>query len=295
MKPEKTTLKTWLFTRPIQFTLRMLIVFLLFWLPDIFPVINKIPLSDVVLISLGLGTTIWAIYKLVKSLPLSIMPRNDFVAITNGYRITLFIALAVWMVVGIAIEQLFRMRVPGARVLPMMYQLSFYLLSMYLLGVSLSGFCVKYVRARIFGMSKWKVILSIPFTFIMAWIPGYLIDDKSNKTNLQINSKWFARFNKWATATQINATFVFVCLILLTNALLTKHPFTILLPATLFLIFLIWQGFSKPDLKSKINRGYSWVAIIINIILLVFTIYTLKNAIMTPGTIIGTVTSPIKG
>jgi hypothetical protein len=56
--------------------------------------------------------------------------------------------------------------------------------SLYLIGVALSGIYAKYKRATTLGIKPWKVILSMPFAFLLMWTPGYLIKDKDTKSVL---------------------------------------------------------------------------------------------------------------
>lgn len=289
---KKTTLKTWLFTRPLQFALRMLVLLAIAWVPRLFPAIEKIPLPDIVLISIYVcamvGVVFWAIYKLIKSLPLKEMPQKDFVALTNGYRITIIVTF--FILFG---ESTFAHRSLIATSSPLfiiIFEIIENFIAMFFLGTGLSSFCVKYRRARLMGLSPWQIILTLPFTFIMSWMPGYLIEEKSTKSNIQINSNWYSRFTKWTTENSVNTTFVFLFLILLSNVLITRNAATLLFPLILFLIFSMWNSTSKPNFKMNMKRGYTWLAIIINIILVAFTIYTIYQVfVMQHGAIIADV------
>lgn len=290
---KKTTLKTWLFTRPFQFALRMLIVIIIAWLPRLFPTIN-ISLFNYGTLALAVCIFAWAAYKLAKSLPLKEISQKDFVALTNGYRITILATLFIFFGYNALTEYLFSsfwfFKMP-----PVMTRILFESLGviqafipMFILGTVLSSIFVKYRRAKIMGLTPWKIILTMPFTFIMSWMPGYLIADKSTKSDLQIKSNWYSKFNAWATATSVNTTFVFLFLILLSNILLTRQSASLLFPLVLFLVFSLWNSTSKPNFKASMNRGYVWLAIIINIIMVAFTIYTLYQTFTMPhGVIIG--------
>lgn len=290
---KQTTLKTWLFTRPFQFALRMLILIIIAWLPRLFPAIN-ISLFNYGMLAVTIGIFVWAAYKLAKSLPLKEISQKDFVALTNGYRITVLATLFIFFGYNALTSYLFSsfwfFKMP-----PVMTRILFESLGaiqafipMFILGTVLSSIFVKYRRAKIMGLTPWKIILTMPFTFIMAWMPGYLIADKSTKSDLQIKSNWYSKFNAWATATSVNTTFVFLFLILLSNILLTRQSASLLFPLVLFLVFSLWNSTSKPNFKANMNRGYVWLAIIINIIMVAFTIYTLYQTFTMPhGIIIG--------
>ncbi len=292
---KQTTLQTWLFTKPLQFALRMLILIIIAWLPRLFPAIN-ISLFNYGMLAVTIGIFVWATYKLAKSLPLKDISQKDFVALTNGYRITALATLFIFFGYN-ALTNYFFSSFVFFKMPPVITQTLFAssgiiesVILMFFLGTVLSSIFVKYRRAKIMGLTPWKIILTMPFTFIMAWMPGYLIADKSTKSDLQIKSHWYSKFNTWATATSVNTTFVFLFLILLSNILLTRQSASLLFPLVLFLVFSMWNSTSKPNFKANMNRGYAWLAIIINIVMVAFTIYTLYQTFTMPhGVIIGDV------
>ena len=292
---KQTTLKTWLFTRPLQFALRMLILIVITWIPRLFPTLN-LPLFNYGTLALAVCIFAWAAYKLAKSLPLKEISQKDFVALVHGYRITILGTLFIFFCYNALTDHLFSslwfFKMPQliTRILFESFGLIQAFIPMFILGVALSGLYVKYRRAKIMGLTPWKIILTMPFTFIMSWMPGYLIADKSTKSDLQIKSSWYSKFNAWTTATSINTTFVFLFLILLSNILLTRQSATLLFPLILFLVFSLWNSTSKPNFKTNMNRGYAWFAIIINLIMIAFTVYTIYQMLMMPhGVIIGNV------
>jgi len=292
---KQTTLKTWLFTKPLHFALRMLIVIIIAWLPRLFPAIN-ISLFNYGMLAVTIGIFVWATYKLAQSLPLKEISQKDFVALVNGYRITVLATLFIFFgynaLTGYLFSSFWFFKMP-----PVMTRILFESLGviqafipMFILGTVLSSIFVKYRRAKIMGLTPWKIILTMPFAFIMAWMPGYLIADKSTKSDLQIKSNWYSKFNTWATATSVNTTFVFLFLILLSNILLTRQSASLLFPLVLFLVFSLWNSTSKPNFKATMNRGYVWLAIIINLIMVAFTVYTIYQTFIMPhGVIIGNV------
>lgn len=281
---KKTSLKTWLFTRPLQFAVRMMILVIFLSLPKFLPQINNLPINDVVCVIaytvIGIGIFVWAAYKLIKSLPLKEISQKDFVALTNGYRIA--IILTFFILFG---ESTFAHRLliaPSTPLLIIIFVLIENFISMFFLGTGLSSLCVKYRRARLMGLSPWKIILTMPFTFIMLWMPGYLLEDKTTKSNIQINSNWYSKFNKWTTKNSVNTTFVFLFLILLPNVLLTRNVATLVFPLVLFLTFSLWNKTSKPDFKTNMNHSYAWLAVIVNIIMVALTAYAIYQMFTMP-------------
>lgn len=282
---KKTTLKTWLFTRPLQFALRMLVLLAIAWVPRLFPTIS-IPLVNYGILAMAIGIFVWAAYKLAKSLPLKEIHQKDFVALTNGYRITGLATLFIFFGYNALTSHLFssfwfyKMPPLITRILFASSGILESFIIMFVLGAALSSLYVKYRRARLMGLSPWQIILTMPFTFIMSWMPGYLIEEKSTKSNVQINSNWYSKFNKWTTENSVNTTFVFLFLILLSNVLITRNAGTLLFPLILFLVFSMWNSTSKPNFKTNMKHGYAWFAIIVNLILVAWTVYTIYQIFM---------------
>ena len=96
---KQTTLKTWLFTKPMMFTLRMLLLLIIIRLPVLLPMYKKIPLPDVVMIAVWIAAMIcvciWAVYKLIKSLQTQKLPSDDFTYVRHKYTWTLVIFIVI--------------------------------------------------------------------------------------------------------------------------------------------------------------------------------------------------------
>jgi hypothetical protein len=137
---------------------------------------------------------------------------------------------------------------------------------LYLIGVAISGVYAKYKRAATLGISPWKIILSMPFTFLMLWTPGYLIQDKT-KNNLEIKSAWYTRFNKWVVSSFNNTLFVFLLLLLFKS--FVAGITTMALSALLLVIYALWFTKHKDDFVKNINQGYALTAIAINVFLVI--------------------------
>ena len=147
------------------------------------------------------------------------------------------------------------------------------LLMLYLSGVALSCVYAKYKRAQTIGISSWKIICSMPFTFLLMWMPGYLLPDTKTKTNLEIKSKWYSKFNDFVLANKYNTLFIFLLFLLLRNTY-AGLP-VLILSLALLLIYALWNLKHKQDLIKNINRVYALSAVLINvtiiIIMLIFT------------------------
>lgn len=270
MQKEKTKLKSWLLIKPLMFTLWFLILgtilgFAYSFIQSIFNFESMIPLY----ILCALTFILPACY-IIQKLPHEKMGQNDFVAITNGAGfISIIASLVAILTIGFYGENIQRDMLMMYILHPTMFYgiLSFvFVTSLYLIGVALSGIYAKYKRATTIGISPWRVILSMPFTFLLMWTPGYLIQDKEIKSELEIKSSWFKKLNKLVLANFNNTLFMF--LLLLFFKCVIAGTATLILSALLLILYVLWYVKHKSDFIKNINKGYALTAVGINLAIL---------------------------
>ena len=150
MTTNKTTLKTWLLIKPIQFVLRMLFLLLIAWLPLLIPAtIRKIPLHDVVLIVGWIISMvcvfIWAIYKLIKSLQSLNIPKDNSKKEINKYSTIIFITFIIFTLSEIFIKSTSLLTNP---VFASIYRIVDFIIAMYLLGAVISELYLQYKHKK---------------------------------------------------------------------------------------------------------------------------------------------------
>lgn len=270
MQKEKTKLKSWLLIKPLMFTLWCLILgtilgFAYSFIQSIFNFESMIPLY----ILCALTFILPACY-IIQKLPHEKMGQNDFVAITNGAGfISIIASLVAILTIGFYGENIQRNMLMMYILHPTMFYgilLFVFVSSLYLIGVALSGIYAKYKRATTIGISPWRVILSMPFTFLLMWTPGYLIQDKEIKSELEIKSSWFKKLNKWVLANFNNTLFMF--LLLLFFKCVIAGTATLVLSALLLILYVLWYVKHKSDFIKNINKGYALTAVGINLAIL---------------------------
>jgi len=274
-KQNKTQLKSWLLTRPLGFALLCICFGTLFALvyalvQTLFGIESFIPIY--VLFTLSFILSAW---YMIKKLPHEKMNQSDFVAIANGTNIISIVASFV-VIYGVAFRGFFIGR--DVMALYLFHPTTFYTLfgisvfvSLYLIGVTISGIYAKYKRAVTLGISPWKVILSMPFAFLMMWTPGYLIKEKENvKPNLEIKSNWYSKFNKWVLANANNTLFMFLILLFIKS--LGAGITTMIFSALLLVIYALWYTKYKSNFVKSINDGYAMTVVGINIAVLLAVI-----------------------
>lgn len=273
-KQNKTSLQSWVLTRPVMFALWCMGLGILFGLgyaliQTFLNIESMVPIYLLFTLSIVLPT-----WYLIKKLPDEKMNQNDFVAITNGTSFVSIIAsLLTIFGVGFSSYTLQRDIIALYILHPMTFSLLFALtifVSLYLVGVAICGVYAKYKRATTMGIAPWKVILSMPFSFLMMWTPGYLIKDKDTKSNLNIESNWFNKLNKWVLKNFNNTLFMFLILLVFKGAI-TGLP-TLILTALLLAVYALWYTKHKSDFVKNINNGYAMTALGINIAILIAVI-----------------------
>lgn len=278
-KTSETTsqLKTWLWTKPLMFAVFFLgLGFIVSLLYTAFQTIfNLETLTPMYL--LGVATFVFSIWYLIKKLPHNEMYQKDFIAITNGATtiaiLSTVIALSIIPTGPSAQAKLAMMYITHSGAYLAIIALLFLFVSMYLLGVAISGLYAKYKRCKSMGVSPWKIILSMPFALFMLWTPGYLIKDKTNKSNLQIKCKWYENFTNWTISNFNNTLLVFLTLLFFKS--LITGPATAILSLVLLIIYTLWYVKHKSDFVKNINRGYALTAVGINIAIILTIVYSL--------------------
>ena len=267
-------LRTWIFDKPVIFALLTFgITFVILIAHTFIMNIFASQLAEDITQILLIASVCWTTYYLIKKLPHDKMYRDDFIAITNGCSLMLILFLILTITLSFyakdRIMWLFFLHPTLVGILA----LATYFISMYFLGVIISDVYAKYKRAVELGISKWKIILSMPFGFLLMWTPGYLIPEKKQGSNLTIQSKWFAKFNKWVMSNPSNTLLVFLIIIL--SKILFTNTATFLLTVFLLVIYTLWFLKHRTSFIKNINRGYALTAIAINITTILIMSYVI--------------------
>ena len=220
---------------------------------------------------------LYSVYYMIKKLPHDKLYQSDFVAVTNGASIisivSSIIAISAFGLYGPLFQRKMMMLYFFHPVIFGIVFVSITLVSLYVLGVAISGVYAKYKRATTMGVSPWKVILSMPFAFLLLWTPGYLIEEKTKKSNLLIKAKWYIRFNNWVMSNLSNILFMFLFLVL-AKAVIAGLS-TLVLTSALLVIYALWYTKHKSDFIKNIDKGYALTCIGINLAMLISVVVLL--------------------
>lgn len=278
----KSNLKTWLWNKPARFAVWILFISALFVGGTYIPALVELPASDIVAVCILLIAFLFTVRGLIKSLPYNKISHSDFVAIINGYQILSLILVSGWAGLTFLMNRCKPSRllvsnindtVTNTRYLYIpdtlfnILQVVWFILAVYLLGLWIMSIYVKYKRAKDMGISGWKAILTMPFTFMMTWMPGYITLDRK-QSSVTIKSKWYAHLNNWVTENINNSVCMFLLLFIFSTVFIVADISVILFPLMLFAIYMLWKTLAKDCFLPNINRGYAWTAILINMFML---------------------------
>ena len=276
------SLLTWLLWHPLKFALIAFgLIVLISAVLNAMGVSTDGPIAFGVIIAVVIAAAITFWY-----MPRGNMDRRGFIALNNAQTLiatTIFWASAI--IIATYQAQITNKLLWMATMQSGMFFTIFVLvgvLYMYLLGVSLTNLYTKYQRCREMGISPWKIILSMPFGFGLLWTPGYLLDDgNKNNSSVTISARWYERLTNWIMSNPIYTTLAFALIVIYSGffagfnaALLT------LASAVVFAIWLRIAGLS--GFRGAQNRTYAYVAIMVNIAIIIgFILLATNNTMMT--------------
>lgn len=281
-RKKSQSLLTWLLWHPLKFALIAFgLIVLISAVLNAMGVSTDGPIAFGVIIAVVIAAAITFWY-----MPRSNMDRRGFIALNNAQTLiatTIFWASAI--IIATYQAQITNKLLWMATMQSGMFFTIFVLVGvfyMYLFGVSLTNLYTKYQRCREMGISPWKIILSMPFGFGLLWTPGYLLDDgNTNNSSVTISARWYERLTNWIMSNPIYTTLAFASIVIYSGffagfnaALLT------LASAVVFAIWLRIAGLS--GFRGAQNRTYSYVAIVVNVAIIIgFILLATNNTMMT--------------
>lgn len=274
IKNSKSTLKTWLLDKPARFTLWMFLISAVLIGISYVPKLMMIPFMDSLIMLVFLAVLLLSIYDLIKHLPHDNMPHTDFIAIMNGYKIISLLIFGIWLWLALWVSRDIRLATTDVTshvsvTLSVVIKTVWFILGGYLLGLWISGIYAKYKRAKEIGFDTWKIILTMPFCFMMTWMPGYLVTDKKQQSNITIKSKWYKKFTDWVLSNNYRTLFVFLVFFVFANVIFSQTVQLVIFTLILFLIYMFWKSVAKENFSKQMNVGYIWTGIILNISMLI--------------------------
>lgn len=272
----KAKLSSWLLKEPLKFAL--LSFGLIFGISIVYVLIRGLfaggfGISPLVFLLLVAAALIFSACKLVKWLPIEKLDRRSFVAVDNGLTLIYFaLFIGFTTLIANSTQNLLFYSIwlqSYSMFLFVVTALLGVLVYLYILGLLFTNIYATYKRALTMGIPKWKVILSLPFTFTMFWVAGYLLpEEKKTDQAIEIKSKWYARFTDWVVAKPINALIVFLFPALFRGLFFDSgYTLLVVLFVAIFGVWILFTGVNK--FRKSIGGVFSTVTAVLNIAIVV--------------------------
>lgn len=270
LKNKNSSFKSWLLTRPALFAIISFAAMTIgSFLSSLITGGQSVTITSTVTIITFLCSVVW----FVRTLPAGNLDRRSFVAINNAQTIitsVVFVASMLYIMTNAQklMARLFWMETHSTTsfVILLTVLALFY---MYLCGIYIANLYAKYRRVRAMGVSMWKTLATAPFGFCMLWIPGYLMEDKSETSGKKDTQRgWYMRLTDWIIASPTRSATTLVILIMLSG--FTFGYIAILVPLALAIVFAVWSAIIGTEkVRNQFSGIYSTTAIIINVVMIV--------------------------
>ncbi len=199
--------------------------------------------------------------RMMRSAPLD---RFSYVAIDNAVTIA---PIAVSIILAGITPRIPNMTAWALNISGMLYALvlfGIFTLSYYLIGIVLANLYAVYLRCIKMGLSRWKIIMTMPFTTL--YFPAYFLSDTSRaRPVIDVHPSWFSRLTHWVVARPINAIILYGIMILI-NIVETPtidNITFITVSAVLFGLYLVLTPMAQ--LRNNIGGLFTTASIFINI------------------------------
>lgn len=271
----KSILTSWFLTQPFKFALLsfalLIVLSVAYALIAVAITGGQSPLATWPIAVLMSVTFIYCVYKLIKWLPVQQMDHRGFVAIDNGLTLIYYVFSILSLIFLIKhadtiMVYLWAMQNSSITLFWIVMTISA-LLYLYVFGLMLANVIAIYRRAVTMGVPKWKIIMSLPFTFAIYWFPGYILpDEKKPNNDVTIKSKWYNALTDWVVARPVNAVLIFLLTIVVTA--LFFDLYTLTLTVILAIIFGLWVWISGvKTFQKKIGGAFATFIASMNIAL----------------------------
>ena len=274
------SLLSWLLLEPLKFAIISLIFIFLF---IFFMNLIYSDANNLTMILLTLIASICSAAIVFPKLPNKNMTQHGFVALNNAQAIimsTLFMVavLLINKYQTIIVQKLWLLNIKFNPIVIILTILAGLFL-LYLIGIFVINVYAKYIRCREMKIAPWQIILSMPFGFSLLWIPGYLLKEENKSISaVSIHTKWYSNFTKKLINKPFYITLTFILITIYSGFFYGFNMvFLTLLSTTLFLIWFRITGLSKFRLQQR--KLYSYIAIVLNVIIFVSLITLFSQSI----------------
>lgn len=228
------------------------------------------------------GTT----YLMLRRMPRGDLSQRGFIALDTLQIIVMYLALFGTVLVATQLQRIAYQMMMAGHAGNTWFVITVAVVSifaLYMVGLGLSNLYAKFRRARSMGVPAWAAILSMPFSFGLFWIPGYILPDTTTPEScVTIRPKWYDKLSQKIADNIIASTLAFVILTLVSGLLAGMQ--TLLVTGIILAAFFAWAAiYGVAKFKKNIGGAYSLFAVCTNIIMIIATIILIAiNANQTP-------------
>lgn len=275
-QPESISLSAWTLWRPLLFA--ALSFAIMCGVSAIYlivaPLVSGAPAMWPLWFLFAIGIT-GTTYFMLRRMPRGDLSQRGFIALNNMQVIVMYLALFGTIIITTQLQriayQMIMMGRAGNTLLVFAVGVAS-IFALYILGLGLSNLYAKFRRVRSMGVPVWAAILSLPFSFGLLWIPGYILPDNAKvKSCVTVRSAWYEKLTNKIAGSIVTSTLAFVILMLLSGLLLGLQ--TLLITGILLLAFFAWRFiYGAAKFQKNISVVYSWFAVATNIIMIIATI-----------------------
>lgn len=267
-------LSKWLFWAPLKFTglfSALMIVFV--FLTNVFFRNQITILGTLVLGALGFAFSAFSIYKIISWTPDNQLGQKSFIMLNIAQSFISLVLLAVigfiaiWMQTGM-LELNFVMALGTLAIVLMIF----------LAGTSVLKIKSLFCRARLQGVPKWKLWMSVPFGLGIMWFSGFLISDGNKKSqDLPTKIKPLEKLANWIVKSQRNTIIAFLIFIASAGILILSDVKTMII---FYAVSLVLGGTLLVYKKLRQNLGgmFATAAVVLNIAVVVAIIWAFADA-----------------
>lgn len=275
-QPESISLSAWTLWRPLLFA--ALSFAIMCGVSAIYlivaPLVSGAPAMWPLWFLFAIGIT-GTTYFMLRRMPRGDLSQRGFIALNNMQVIVMYLALFGTIIITTQLQriayQMIMMGRAGNTLLVFAVGVAS-IFALYILGLGLSNLYAKFRRVRSMGVPVWAAILSLPFSFGLLWIPGYILPDNTKvKSCVTVRSAWYEKLTNKIAGSIVTSTLAFVILMLLSGLLLGAQ--SLLITGILLLAFFAWRFiYGATKFQKNISGVYSWFAVATNIIMIIATI-----------------------
>jgi len=257
-----STLCNWLWSAPLKFTMLFTAIFavililanLLFSAQSMQSFVWA-PRFIILLLTIG---WVFSLYKLIRWTPNDGLDQKSFAILNFSQGIISIFLMAAAGLVALAVPggSLNRLLLLGAIAL---------LLLIFLSAVWILFIKSIYLRGRMQGVSRLKLLLSLPFGIGLFWYPGFLIKDGKNKNQvIGMKLNLLNKLGDWIVANPHNTVLAFSALIIMDAFIMMSNLKTAIgfavISFALMLGFVMWK-----KLRNNVSTWYASFAVALNI------------------------------